>query len=171
MKGAEVVFFAGVEQCGQIGLVVAAGTGPGAVVVETPDAAIGEDAPANAALRLDLGRRKVSEDLAVRRPGPEPFFPVAGVERKTEALALLDHGGVPVTGFRAAFGGGAPLGVGVGKKQVIGDVFIASGALLGQVVGPSKQFQDRTDQILLGFGFVGIRGNGGGCRSVGPRPP
>ena len=50
----------------QVDFVVAAGAGEGAAVVETPDAAVGEDAPADAPVRVDVGGGKIAEDLAVR---------------------------------------------------------------------------------------------------------
>ena len=61
----QVLLPAGFEQVRQVGFEVAARSGPGAVVVEPPDAAVGEHAPAQPALRLDLGRGQVPEDLAV----------------------------------------------------------------------------------------------------------
>ena len=45
--------------------VVAAGAGEGAAVLEAPDAAVGEDAPADAAVGVDVGGGEVAEDLGV----------------------------------------------------------------------------------------------------------
>ena len=39
---------------------------------------------------------------------------------------------------------------------MVGNVLVTGGALLRQVVGPSKEFQYRTDQFLLGKRFVGF---------------
>ena len=50
----------------KVDFVIAAGAGEGAAVVETPDAAVGEDAPADAPVRVDVGGGKIAEDLAVR---------------------------------------------------------------------------------------------------------
>ena len=50
----------------QVYFVVTAGAGEGAAVIETPDAAVGEDAPADAPVRVDVGGGKIAEDLAVR---------------------------------------------------------------------------------------------------------
>ena len=56
----------GMDSGFQVDFVVAAGAGEGAAVVETPDAAVGEDAPADAPVRVDVGGGKIAEDLAVR---------------------------------------------------------------------------------------------------------
>ena len=37
---------------------------------------------------------------------------------------------------------------------MIGDVFVVVAALLGQIVDPTEQFEQRTDQLLLGGGLV-----------------
>ena len=109
-----VVFEYGLE----VGLVVAVGAGPGAVVVESPDASVSQNAPTNPAVGLDVGGRKVAEDLAVGRAGSpcvrlrridlDPVAAVAGIERQVEAFALLDDGGVPGSrSFRIGPAGGA----------------------------------------------------------------
>ena len=56
----------GMESGFQVDFVVTAGARKGAAVVETPDAAVGEDAPADAPVRVDVGGGKIAEDLAVR---------------------------------------------------------------------------------------------------------
>ena len=66
-KAMEIVV--GMESGFKVDFVVAAGAGEGATVVETPDAAVGEDAPADAAVRVDVGGGQVAEDLAVGRTG------------------------------------------------------------------------------------------------------
>ena len=158
----QILFAAGCEQVRQVSLEVAAGPGPGAVVVEAPDAAVGEQAPAQAALRLDLGGGQVAEDLAVGGPGVESGLPVALVQGQAEALALLQGEGVPGPGGGVALRGGALLGTGVGEEQVIGNVLVAGGPLLRQVVGPAEQLQNRPDQVLLGDCLVRLRGSGEG---------
>ena len=58
-------------------------------------------------------------------------------------------------------GGGAGFGLCVGEEQVIGDVFVAVAALLGQVVGPAEQIEEGADELLLGGGLVyGVEGGG-----------
>ena len=52
------------------------------------------------------------------------------------------------------FGGGAVFGFGVAEEQMIGDVFVVVAALLGQIVDPTEQLEQRTDQLLLGGGLV-----------------
>ena len=72
---------------------------------------------------------------------------------KPIALALGDDKGIRIT-FRDGFGGGAVFGLGIAEKQMIGDVFVVVTALLGQVVGPTEQFEERTDELLLGGSLV-----------------
>ena len=50
----------------------------------------------------------------------------------------------------------ALFGIGISKKQVVGYVLIAGCALLWQIVRPSERFQNGTDEILFGDGFIGI---------------
>ena len=65
-EGADgVVVAVGLEGGFKVDFVVAAGAGEGAAVVEAPDAAVGEDAPADAAVGADVGGGEVAEDLAV----------------------------------------------------------------------------------------------------------
>ena len=56
---------AGLEGGLEVDFVVAAGAGEGAAVVEAPDAAVSEDAPADAAVGVDVGGGEVAEDLGV----------------------------------------------------------------------------------------------------------
>ena len=162
MEDTEAVFVAGIEQCFQVSFKVATGAGPGTVVIETPHAAIGQDAPTNAAPRSDLGRRKVSEDLAVGRTGHGLAVLITGIQSEAEAFALFHHQRVQVAVAGLPLGRSTLLGGSVGKKQVIGNVFVTDRALLRQVVGPSERLQDGTDQILLGGGFVGVCGTAEG---------
>ena len=150
------------KRVGEIDLEVGGGAGAGAAVVEPPDAAVGEDAPADAAVRHGVGGVQVAQYLAVRGFGAAGGVFAAVVQGQAEALALLDDEGVPVAvGGRGSLDG-AGLGVGVGEQQVVGDVLVAVGALLGEVVGPAEQLEDGADQVLLGGGLVGGRGGGEG---------
>ena len=63
---------------------------------------------------------------------------VAGVEGQPKAFALLDHHSILVPIFSAGPAGGALLGCGVGEEEVIGDVLVAAGALLREIVGPAQ---------------------------------
>ena len=81
---------------GEIDLEVAGGAGTGALVVETPHTAVGEDSPASAAVGGAFGRTQVAQDLAVRRPGPNYVVLVTGVEGQSESLALFDDERVAV---------------------------------------------------------------------------
>ena len=95
VEGAQGVRIVGLEDRFQIGFEVAAGAGPGAVVVEPPDAAVAEDAPAQPSVRDRLRRRQVAQDLAVGRAPLHGVVRVAAVERQAGALALLDQQRVP----------------------------------------------------------------------------
>ena len=65
-EGAQAVgCVGGLESGVEVDFVVAAGAGEGAAVVEAPDAAVGEDAPADAAVGVDVGGGEVAEDLGV----------------------------------------------------------------------------------------------------------
>ena len=44
---------------------------------------------------------------------------------------------------------------------MVGDLFVAVAALLGQVVGPAEEFEEGADELLLGGGLVyGVEGCG-----------
>ena len=89
----------------------------------------------------------------MRRPAPLP-----AVERKPKAFALCNDRRVAKTRTGIALGRSLLLGIGVGEKQVIGNVLIARYALLRQIINPAKQRQNRTDQVLLGRRFVRLLG-------------
>ena len=139
-EGAQAVGVLRADKGFQVYFVEAAGARAGAAVIEAPDAAIGEDAPADAPIRADVGGGQVAQDLGVGRAGMAVFDAVACVEGQAEALALSDGQGAGVA-ILARLGGGAGLGVGVAEEQMVGDVFVAFIALLGQVVGPAEQIE------------------------------
>ena len=60
---------AGLESGIEVYFEVAAGAREGTAVIKTPDAAVGEDAPADAPVRVDVGGGKIAEELVVRRTG------------------------------------------------------------------------------------------------------
>ena len=68
------------------------------------------------AVGVSLSRRKVAENLTVRRPRPAPAVRVACVEGKAEPLALLDHQGVREPVFLPTLRGCTRLRVGVLKQ-------------------------------------------------------
>ena len=156
VEEAQMVFSAGLQHAAQVGLEVAGGARPGAVVVETPHAAAGQNPPPYPALRLDLRRRQVPEYLAVRRPGPAPVLTVPGIESQAEPLALFHHDGVPVSCFADASRGCPLLRIGVREQQKVRDVLVACRALLWQVVRPPQKLQHRADQLLLGHRLVRV---------------
>ena len=148
-EGAQAVGVLRADKGFQVYFAVAAGAGAGAAVIEAPDAAIGEDAPADAPVRTDVGGGQVAEDLGVGRTGMAALVAVACVQGQAEAFALSDDQRVGVA-ILAGLGSGAGLGVGIAKEQMVGDVFVAFIALLGQVVGPAEQIEQGADQVLLG---------------------
>ena len=76
----------------------------------------------------------------MRRPAPLP-----AVERKPKAFALFYDCCVAKARPSMALGRGLLLGIGVGEKQVIGNVLVARYALLRQIIRPAEQRQNRTD--------------------------
>ena len=88
--------------------------------------------------------------------GLDPVVRVPGIEGQAEAFALLDYGGVTVPAPWVGSAGGAGLGLGVGEEEMVGDVLVAVRALLGQVVGPAEEVEDRPDEVLLGDCLVGL---------------
>ena len=88
--------------CSGHGLVVGRRPGTRAIVVKPPHGAVGQEPPVEVAVGVSLSRRKVAENLTVRRPRPAPAVRVARVESQAEPLALLDHEGVREPVFRPA---------------------------------------------------------------------
>ena len=157
---------AGLQYLAKIDLEVTGGPRTGAVIVETPHAAVGQDPPPDPALRLNLGRRQIPDYLIVGRRGLAPAVAAASVQEQAEPLALFHHDGVMVALSRAGSGNGLFLGVSVGKQQEIRNVFVPGGALLWQVIGPSQQFQNRADQFLLRDRLVRVLRMGQGVVSL-----
>ena len=93
----------------------------------------------------------------MRRTALHRIAPVAAVERKPEALALLDQERIPIPFARSRACHGACLGPCVGEQQMVGDILVTRGPLLRQEIGPSEQGEDRTDAVLFGDRFVGAR--------------
>ena len=94
LKGPQIVVAARCQQVRQVDFEIAAGAGPRPLVVEAPDAAVGQDAPANPALGDRVGRGEVAQNLAVRRARPQAAARLARIERPAQTLALGDHHGV-----------------------------------------------------------------------------
>ena len=104
-EGAQAVFVLRVDERFKIDFVVAAGAGAGAAVVESPDAAVGEDAPADAAVRADVGGGEIAQELGMGRAGAAAIVVVACVEGESEAFAFGDGERVGVA-LGGEFGGG-----------------------------------------------------------------
>ena len=149
MEDPQAVLAARLQQVAQVGLVVAACAWPGAVVVEPPDGAVGKHAPANAAVRSSVCGLQIAQDLAVRCVAGRPVAGISHVQRQTKALAFLHGQGVAEACVWILLSDGTRLGVGVGEQQVVGDVLVARGTLLRQVVSPAQRLQQRTHQLLF----------------------
>ena len=65
MEGAEGVLVVGLEEGLEVGFVEGGGAGAGFLVVETPNRAVGEDAPAEMAVGDGVGGGEVAKDLGV----------------------------------------------------------------------------------------------------------
>jgi len=149
----------------QVQLLELLGTRPGALPVEAPQAAVGEDAPANGAVGHGLGAGQIAQHLRGRRAlGQEALraaLLLAAVERTPPALGFEDGDAVAVAArlLRARLGRG--LGRLVREQQQVRHVAAtaAGGGLLRQVVLPAQGFEHRLDQILLGGGLVGGAGH------------
>ena len=139
----------------QVGLVVGAGAGPGPMIVQAPDAAVGQDSPPDAPVGDRLRRGQVPQNLAVGCAVLDLVGQVSAVEREAGPLALLNQQGILVAVLRVGAPGGLHLGIGVGEKQVVGDVLVPLRPLLRQVVGPAEKVQRRPHQVLLSQGLVG----------------
>ena len=109
----------------QVRFVKAAGAGTGAEIVEPPDCAVGQDAPADATVGHFICRVEIPENLAVRGAAAGGFAAIAVVERQAEALALLNHKRVLIAIFGTLACCGPVLRLPVGKEQVIGNVLLA----------------------------------------------
>ena len=145
------------RQRAEVGLEVAAGARPGALIVQPPDAPVGQDTPTDTPVRNGLRGGQVTEDLTVRGAALYRVVAVAAVEREPEAFALFHQQRIPIPFVRGRACRGARLGPGVGEQQMVGDVLVACGSLLRQGIGPSEQGEDRTDEVLFGDRFVGAR--------------
>ena len=143
LKGPQIVVAARCQQVRQVDFEIAAGAGPRPLVVEAPDAAVGQDAPANPALGDRVGRGEVAQNLAVRRARPHAAARLARIERPAQTLALGDHHGVAEAVVGACAPCGAGLGVCIGEQQQVGNILAVRRALLRQVVGPAQQLQQR----------------------------
>ena len=92
----------------------------------------------------------------MRRPGLDLVSLIPDIQRDTHPLALFDHRGIEVTLVWFGSGSGLPLGLGVREEQQVRNVLVTGNPLLRQVVGPSQEFQYRTDQLLFRHRFVRV---------------
>ena len=92
----------------------------------------------------------------MRRAGLGRVALVPAIQRHTEPLALFDDQGIEVTSVGFGFGCGPTLGLAVREEQQVRNVFVTGSPLLREVVGPSQEFQYRTDQLLFRHRFVRV---------------
>ena len=81
---------------------------------------------------------------------------IPDIQREPQPLTLFDHGGIEVTLVGFSSGSRLPLGLGVREEQQVRNVLVTGNPLLRQVVGPSQEFQYRTDQFLFRHCFVRV---------------
>ena len=135
-EGAQGVVIALFHHSLDIRLIEGVGAGAGAEIVEPPDGAVGQNAPANAPIGSALRGRQVAQDLAVGRAPLHGVTVVAVVQRQAVTLALLYDERVLIA-VRGALARVCPvLRFRIGKEEMIGNVLIASRPLLRQVVAP-----------------------------------
>jgi len=153
----------GGEDGGQIGLDKAFRLGWRAFGVEAPEAAVGEQPPADGALRAFLGKPEVAKQLG----GGGAAIRIRAVERALPRLVFLHEDGARVSaGAAVRLAGGGFLVGRVGEEQRVRDVGpLGAGALLREVV-PAEGGEDGEDQVGFGLGLVrrGAGGKGGNKR-------
>ena len=152
----KTIFLARLEHLRQVCFKVAAGARPCAVVIKAPNLAVRQYSPSDATVRLDFGRREVSEDLTVGCAGRRRAVLIAGIQSEAEPLALFHRQSVPVAIPGHLLCSSPPRRLGILEQEMVGDVLVTRGALLGQRVDPSQEFQNGTDQLLLGHRFVRV---------------
>ena len=77
---------------------------------------------------------------------------VPAVQRQSRPLALLEQQRVQMPVLRIVPAHGSDLVLGGRKQEMVWNVFVALGALLGQVIHPSQSIQRRPDEVLLSGG-------------------
>ena len=92
----------------------------------------------------------------MRRAGLDLVALIPDIQRDTHPLTLFDHRGIEVTLVGFGSGSRLPLGLGVREEQQVRNVLVTGNPLLRQVVGPSQEFQYRTDQLLFRHRFVRV---------------
>ena len=155
-EGPQAILVARPQHIGHVDLEEAARPRTGAPVVQPPHAAVGKDSKPDASLRSDIGARQIAQHLPVRRAAAKPVGAIALIKGEPEAFALLHDQGVLKAVVGIAATSGACLGCHVGEQQMVGNVLVAGGSLLRQVVGPTQQLQHRTNEILLGHRLIGL---------------
>ena len=146
----------GGEERRQVDLEELLGDGARALPVEPPAGAVGEDAPAQPALRQVLHPAQVAEHLG-RRRGLLAVHAGAAVERAPPALGFDQRRAQRVAPPLLRQGVGAVFRGCIGEEQAVRHVVAPAGAqvLLPQALRPAEALEDGPDQVVLGLAFVG----------------
>ena len=158
----EVLVVAGeVEDGRKVNLEELLRDGPGALVVEPPARAIGEDAPAKISGSQVVHAPQVAEHLS-RGCDPLPLASGAAVEGPKPALGLDHRDSDFVTPPLLPEAVGAIFHRVGGEQESVGDVLPApwGEVLLAETCRPAEEaMQDGPDQVVLGLALVGgVRG-------------
>lgn len=149
-----------VEQGGKVDLEELFRDGPGALIVESPSRAVGQDAQAKVAGREIVHTSQIAKHLGRGRDSLSPASGAA-IEGPEPALGLDDRKSKLVTFPLLGESVGPVLRHIVSEQQSIGNVFPAPEReiLLAQARPPAEPVQDRPDQVVLGLALVGrVRG-------------
>ena len=137
----------------------------GARKVEPPARPIGQDAPAQRATGQVVDPPQVAQELGRRRVALFAFAPLGTVQRAAPALAFdnrrAEFVALPFFGVRVRLG----LCPRVDEQQAIGNVDPPGSreVLLGKVIAPAEQREDRPDKIAFRGRFIraaGVRETG-----------
>lgn len=113
------------DQGSQIDFEKLLGARTGTLVVQAPDRAIGQDAPAHGPFRGDFHAGEITQYLVRGRARIEAVGGVPPVERAHPALGFEDGDAVAVAPVVAALLQGGLLGGGIGEQKNIGNVLAA----------------------------------------------
>ena len=127
-----------------------------ALPVETPVPPVGQDAPAQPAVRQIVGPAQIAQHLGGRR-GHFAGLRRSAVERAAPSLRLDNGEAEFVAPPFLEETVGPVLALRIGEQQAVGHIHHALGreVLLAEPFGPAKQPENGPDQVVLGLAFVG----------------
>ncbi len=150
-----------IDQARQVDLEIFLQARLGALVVEPPQPAVGENAPLNAPVGERLGARQVAKHLARWHLALDVALPCAlggAVKRAVPALVLDDRDAVTEPRVLPGLGERARLRGRIREQKHVGNVGAAlargSGLHQPQIPVPADRFQDAEDQVLLGLCLI-----------------